>query len=823
MTDATLPMIRSHLSAANRLIAAASEDVLSFFVSTGELDGPKFVGFLRDSLVEDPTKDEKALPISTGGVAVSAQLYYLAPYLPYLEANGHPMVVRQLKERRLASYKFLFGPEPLRIPKGFGDLNPLTSSIWAYLGCQHSASEPPSPRAILFIAVTLNLALKEKWPTMENVDKSHPYVAYNVLRAIREIRNTPACLLPLLDINLTDFAQTLNVDSPPSAPSIKAAFADLQKGLPKDAKSIPACIDEAMVGFGNEAEQYLWGQIGYAPTPTREQFDSLNYDPVGTCFALNVLLDAMTDQPGTDSTVPVKRILGEYASLVFQSVQHVLKALTPSGSLPYGIPFAYDPRGTGAFATSIAGLAAFARFLTEIFRAARPLDYPSSAVLRRIIEDNILQLELLFGLIPILEGTRRSSAIWNGKRKLTGWWTDRAPSRSRVESWVTIEVLQFAVYIRELLQECGQFLVMRKYGAVRIVDEAAWPYNSDGSALIRDSKRKVLQDPDEKETEFSPIGFLHQSFGLLLNGGGTRADSWDTPVSSVLLFGPPGTAKSTTVRSLAAALNWHFVELTPSNFVIDGMEKIEQRAKEICDDLSLLRETVVLFDELDSLLVDREILDPGDMIQFVVPAMLPRLQALSKAGKKQRVLLAIATNYYDRLDAAMVRLGRIDRQLLILPYNSDARMILLENLLKKKNFGDTDLCRDETICSGSALYVFQEMDELADKLVKAANFRKLSPAAICSSLYLTRIPNVDERTKRIRSTHRLALEVCEVVGRLVGDRRALSSESDIDEVRKRLDAMRDELEKRKQLKSYYKEWLDLCDVLRKALTPEHLN
>ncbi len=93
---------------------------------------------------------------------------------------------------------------------------------------------------------------------------------------------------------------------------------------------------------------------------------------------------------------------------------------------------------------------------------------------------------------------------------------------------------------------------------------------------------------------------------------------WKQDVSSVLLFGPPGTAKTTTVKSLAQKLGWHFLELTPSNFIIDGLELIEQRAKDIFDDLSSLRETVILFDELDSIFIDRELLEHGSIVNFLV-------------------------------------------------------------------------------------------------------------------------------------------------------------------------------------------------------------
>ena len=203
-------------------------------------------------------------------------------------------------------------------------------------------------------------------------------------------------------------------------------------------------------------------------------------------------------------------------------------------------------------------------------------------------------------------------------------------------------------------------------------------------------------------------------------------DTWLQTISSVLLYGPPGTSKSTIVKSLAQALHWHFLELTPSNFIIGGMELIEQKAKDIFDDLSHLRETVILFDELDSIFIDRERLDHASIISFLVPAMLPKLQALARRARRQRLLIAVATNFYDRLDPAMVRRGRIDKHLLVLPYNESARLLFVRNSLPEAKI---DGIRDQFL-EMTRLFVFEEMKEIVHVAPAGSPVSKACPRII---------------------------------------------------------------------------------------------
>ena len=70
---------------------------------------------------------------------------------------------------------------------------------------------------------------------------------------------------------------------------------------------------------------------------------------------------------------------------------------------------------------------------------------------------------------------------------------------------------------------------------------------------------------------------------------------------SALLFGPPGTSKTSLAEAVARRLGWPFVGLSPSDFLKGGLPGIYDRVNEVFDDLMDLFGVVILFDEMDAL------------------------------------------------------------------------------------------------------------------------------------------------------------------------------------------------------------------------------
>ena len=90
---------------------------------------------------------------------------------------------------------------------------------------------------------------------------------------------------------------------------------------------------------------------------------------------------------------------------------------------------------------------------------------------------------------------------------------------------------------------------------------------------------------------------------------------------SAVFHGPPGTGKTTLVEALAKTAGVPLVEVTPSDILIAGAERIEGRAKAVFEALAMLTRAVILFDEFDSILWRRAAdQKSADFLQFLTPA-----------------------------------------------------------------------------------------------------------------------------------------------------------------------------------------------------------
>jgi len=149
---------------------------------------------------------------------------------------------------------------------------------------------------------------------------------------------------------------------------------------------------------------------------------------------------------------------------------------------------------------------------------------------------------------------------------------------------------------------------------------------------------------------------------------------------SAIFFGPPGTGKTTLVSGLADAIGWKYIEIHPSHFVSEGLPNVQQTADGIFGKLMEVDHAVILFDELDELVRERDI-EPDQFGRFLTTSMLPRLAELWTARK---VLYFVATNHIEYFDRAVTRSGRFDAVIFLSPPTFEAKKNRVLDVLSDK-------------------------------------------------------------------------------------------------------------------------------------------
>ena len=147
---------------------------------------------------------------------------------------------------------------------------------------------------------------------------------------------------------------------------------------------------------------------------------------------------------------------------------------------------------------------------------------------------------------------------------------------------------------------------------------------------------------------------------------------------SAILFGSPGTAKTTISEAVAEKMRWDFVVIDTAAFLADGLTNVASRIRYVFTRLQALRECVILFDEIEEFCLDREAPGLSMESRMLTTAMLTAINDLRRT--KQSVFF-LATNRLRAFDAAIIRPGRFDIQLFVGTPNLEARVILFEQAL----------------------------------------------------------------------------------------------------------------------------------------------
>ncbi|KIP01719.1 hypothetical protein PHLGIDRAFT_336943 [Phlebiopsis gigantea 11061_1 CR5-6] len=147
----------------------------------------------------------------------------------------------------------------------------------------------------------------------------------------------------------------------------------------------------------------------------------------------------------------------------------------------------------------------------------------------------------------------------------------------------------------------------------------------------------------------------------------------------VLLYGPPGCSKTMLVRALATESGVNFVAVKGPELLNKYLGESERAVREIFRKARAAAPSIIFFDEVDALGTSRSGSDSGAH-EGVLTSLLNEIDGVEELVG---VTVVAATNRPDVLDSALMRPGRLDRQVYVGPPDQAGREEILRIRTKK--------------------------------------------------------------------------------------------------------------------------------------------
>jgi cell division protease FtsH len=220
-----------------------------------------------------------------------------------------------------------------------------------------------------------------------------------------------------------------------------------------------------------------------------------------------------------------------------------------------------------------------------------------------------------------------------------------------------------------------------------------------GALSFTKSKAKVYVEGEATRTTFADVAGVEEAKTELVEivdflKNPERFTSIGARIpKGVLLVGPPGTGKTLLAKAVAGEANVPFFSISGSEFVELFVGAGAARVRDLFEEAKKKAPCIVFIDELDAIGKSRAgngFYGGNDEREQTLNQLLTEMDGF--AASNTTVIVLAATNRPESLDAALLRPGRFDRQVLVDRPDLSGREAILNIYAQKVKLGnDIDL------------------------------------------------------------------------------------------------------------------------------------
>ncbi len=255
---------------------------------------------------------------------------------------------------------------------------------------------------------------------------------------------------------------------------------------------------------------------------------------------------------------------------------------------------------------------------------------------------------------------------------------------------------------------------------------------AQGALNFTKSKAKVYVPDEQSRVTFADVAGVDEAKDELneivdfLKTPERYTDIGARIPKGVLLVGPPGTGKTLLSKAVAGEAGVPFFIISGSEFVELFVGAGAARVRDLFEQAKKNAPCIIFIDELDAIGKSRSgsmgVVGGNDEREQTLNQLLTEMDGF--ASKDKPVIVLAATNQPEVLDAALLRPGRFDRQVLVDRPDVSGRKTILDIYAKKVKLADeVDL---DKIAQATSGFAGADLANLVNEaaLLAARNYKK---------------------------------------------------------------------------------------------------